>query len=96
MQSQGKQGGSWGKNICPPSPDPRKKPQNNIARGSPEVGKTWAKSRLRDRIDAVIAHEVAESQTGTHEGAEALAAKTTLAVSEGTRRILRAMAGRTR
>ena len=61
-----------------------------------EAGETWAKSRLRDRIDAVIAHEVAESQTGTHEGAEALAAVTELPVSEGTRRILRAMTGRKR
>ena len=47
-----------------------------------------AKSRLRDRIDAVIAHELAEGQTGTHEGAEALAADTDLAVAEGARRIL--------
>jgi hypothetical protein len=61
-----------------------------------EIGTTWAKSRLRDRIDAVIAHEVAEGQAGTHEGAEALAVETTLSVSEGTRRILRAMAGRGR
>ena len=61
-----------------------------------EVGKTWARSRLRDRIDAVLVHEVAESHAGTHEGAEALAAETKWAVSEGTRRILRDMAGRTR
>jgi hypothetical protein len=40
----------------------------------------------------VIAHKVAEGQAGTHEGAEALAAVTGLPVSEGTRRILRAMA----
>ena len=63
-------------------------------RYGPVVGKTWAKSRLRDRIDAVIAHELAESRTGTHEGAEALAAETALLVSEGTRRILRAMTRR--
>ena len=62
----------------------------------PEIGNTWAKSRLRDRIDAVIAHEVAESETGTHEGAEALAALTRLPVSEGARRILRAIARRSR
>ena len=59
-----------------------------------EVGKTWEKSRLRDRIDAVIAHELAEGQTGTHQGAEALAAETRLPVSEGARRILRAMTRR--
>jgi hypothetical protein len=46
--------------------------------------------------DAVIAHELAESQTGTHDGAEALAAERELSVSEGTRRILRAMVGRLR
>ncbi len=62
----------------------------------PEVGKIWAKSRLRDRIDAVIIHELAEAKAGTHEGALALAAETDLPVSEGTRRILRAMAGRER
>ena len=62
----------------------------------PEVGKIWARSRLRDRIDAVIAHEVAEAEVGTHAGAEALAAETELSVSEGTLRILKAMAGRTR
>jgi hypothetical protein len=61
-------------------------------RYGPEVGEVWAKSRLRDRIDAVIAHEEAESRTGSHAGAEALAAETRLPVSEGTRRILRAMA----
>lgn len=61
-----------------------------------EVRKAWAECRLRDRIDAVIAHEVAEAQTGSHEAAEALAAETELPVSERTRRILRAMAGRLR
>jgi hypothetical protein len=69
-------------------------PELLTERYGPVVGTTWAKSRLRDRIDAVIAHEIAESQTGTHEGAEARAAETELSVSEGTRRILRAMAGR--
>ncbi len=71
-------------------------PELLTERYGPEVGKIWAKSRLRDRIDAVIAHEVAESITGTHEGAEALAAETELPVSDGARRILRAMAGRGR
>jgi len=61
-----------------------------------KAGTAWAKSRLRDRIDAVIAHEVAESQAGTHEGAEALAALTDLPVSDGTRRILRVMTRRER
>jgi hypothetical protein len=61
-----------------------------------EMGTTWEKSRLRDRIDAVIVHEAAEGGTGTHESAETLAAKTELPVSEGTRRIRRAMAGNSR
>ena len=69
-------------------------PELLTERYGPDLGTTWAKSRLRDRIDAVIAHELAEAQTGTHEGAEALAADTDLAVSEGARRILMAMAGR--
>jgi hypothetical protein len=71
-------------------------PELLTERYGPEVGKIWATSRIRDRIDAVIAHEVAESITGTHEGAEALAAETKLPVSDGARRILRAMAGRGR
>jgi hypothetical protein len=71
-------------------------PELLTERYGPEVGKIWAKSRLRDRIDAVIAHEVAESIIGTHEGAEALAAETELPVSDGARPILRAMAGRGR
>jgi hypothetical protein len=69
-------------------------PELLAERYGPEVGTIWAKSRLRDRIDAVIAHEVAEAKTGTHEGAEALAAETDLPVSEETRRILRAIARR--
>jgi hypothetical protein len=71
-------------------------PELLTERYGPEVGKTWAKGRLRDRIDAVIAHELAESHAGTHERAEALAAVTDLPVSEGSRRILRSMTGRTR
>ncbi len=71
-------------------------PELLIERYGPEVGEIWAKSRLRDRIDAVIVHEVAEAKAGTHEGAETLAAETDMPVSEGTRRILRAMARRGR
>ena len=71
-------------------------PELLTERYGPAIGKIWAKSRLRDRIDAVLAHEVAEAETRSHEEAETLAAGTDLAVSEGTRRILRAMAGRIR
>ena len=49
----------------------------------PEAGEVWAKSRLRDRIDAIIAHEDAESLTGGHDLAEAMAPDTTLPITEG-------------
>ena len=51
----------------------------------------WKHARLRDRIDAVIAHEYEEDRTGTHEGALRAAPKTELPITEGARRILRAM-----
>jgi hypothetical protein len=53
----------------------------------------WARARLRDRIDAVIAHEYEESQVGTHKGAIVTAPRTTLPISPGARSILQAMAG---
>jgi hypothetical protein len=62
----------------------------------PEVGDVWANSRLRDRIDAIIAHEDAESLTGDHLLAEAMAPDTTLPITEGARHILRAISGKTR
>ena len=49
----------------------------------PEAGEVWAKSRLRDRIDTIIAHEDAESLTGDHDLAEAMAPDTTLPITEG-------------
>ena len=49
----------------------------------PEANAVWAKSRLRDRIDAVIAHEDAESLTGDHDFAEAMAPNTTLPITDG-------------
>ena len=55
-------------------------------------GRLWPKSRLRDRIDAVIAHEWAEDQTLDHAAALKAATRTELPVSDGARRILRAMA----
>ncbi len=56
-----------------------------------EAGQLWSKSRLRDRIDAIIIHEESEARAGTHEEALALAPLTTRPISEATRRILRAM-----
>ena len=56
-----------------------------------EAHEVWAKSRLRDRIDVIIAHEDAESLTGDHDHAEAMAPDTALAITEGARYILRAI-----
>jgi len=55
-------------------------------------GRIWPKSRLRDRIDSIIAHEWAEDQTLDHDEALKAAAKTELPVSDGAKWILRAMA----
>jgi hypothetical protein len=51
----------------------------------------WPKAHLRDRIDAIIAHEYEEDRLGTHELALKHGAKTKLPVSDEARRILRAM-----
>lgn len=52
----------------------------------------WPKARLRDRIDAIVAHEWEESRTADHIAALKASSKTELAVTDGARRILRAMA----
>ena len=55
-------------------------------------GRLWAKARLRDRIDASIAHELEESRYGSHVAALKAAARTKLPITDGARRICRAMA----
>jgi hypothetical protein len=55
-------------------------------------GRLWPKARLRERIDAIIAHEWAESKLVRHEAALKAAARTELPISDGARRICRAMA----
>jgi hypothetical protein len=55
-------------------------------------GRIWPKARLRDRIDATIAHELAESESYTHQAALKEAAHTKLPISVGARRICKAMA----
>jgi hypothetical protein len=50
----------------------------------------YAKARLRDHIDSIIAHEYEESRLGTHESALKAAASTKLPITDGARRILRA------
>ena len=49
----------------------------------PAAGQVWAKSSLRDRIDAIIAHEDVESLSGDHDLAEAMAPDTTLPITDG-------------
>ncbi len=55
-------------------------------------GRLWPRARLRDRIDAIIAHEYEELRHGTHADALEAAARTELPISDGARRITRAMA----
>jgi hypothetical protein len=55
-------------------------------------GRIWPNLRLKDRIDAIIAHEWAEDKTLDHDDALKAAAKTELPVSESAKRILKAMA----
>jgi hypothetical protein len=69
-------------------------PQLDAEEIGPRASAIWARARLRDRIDAVIAHEYEESRAGTHEGAEMRAADTALPISDTARRILRARADR--
>ena len=56
-------------------------------------GRIWPKMRLKDRIDATIAHEYEELRAGgKHAGALRAAAKTELPVSDEARRLNRARA----
>jgi hypothetical protein len=55
-------------------------------------GRLWPKARLKDRIDAIIAHELAESEQSTHEAALKAAARTRLPITHEARRICKAMA----
>ena len=61
-----------------------------LLKGKPGA-RVYARARLRDRIDAIIAHEFEEDRLGSHDAALKYGAKTALPVSEGARRILRAM-----
>jgi hypothetical protein len=56
-------------------------------------GRIWPKLRLRDRLDATIAHEYEELRSGgNHERALKQAAKTELPISDMARRLNRARA----
>jgi hypothetical protein len=70
-------------------------------RFSPKTSDVWEKGRLRDRIDAVIVHEDIECLKvgeglgfdAAHAAAVAEAPLTSRPITEGARRILRAMVG---
>lgn len=57
------------------------------------VARTWSRARLRDRMDAVIAHEYEEAVGGTHDVALRNAPNTRLNISSEARQLLREMAG---
>jgi len=71
-------------------------PELLVPHPSPTVSSIWGKARLRDRCDAVIAHEYHEGQGVSHSEAERRAADTEPRITDGARRILRAMAERER
>ena len=58
----------------------------------PRVSSSWAKSRLRDRLDAIIAHEHTEAASGGHLDAIRDSADTRLPIREAARRLLRIIA----
>lgn len=58
----------------------------------PAVSSRWAQSRLRDRLDAIIAHEHTEAVLGDHQRAVDRAAETQLPIREEARRLLRVIA----
>jgi hypothetical protein len=56
-------------------------------------GRIWPKMRLKDRIDAIVAHEYEELRAGgKHADALKAAAKTVLPISDEARRLNRARA----
>jgi hypothetical protein len=61
-----------------------------LLKGKPGA-RVFAAATLRDRIDAIIAHEYEEDRLGSHEASLTQAMKTELLVTDGARRILRAM-----
>jgi hypothetical protein len=56
-----------------------------------KTGELFERSRLRDRMDAIIAHEFEEQRHGSHSGALNAAPKTALPISHRAREICRAM-----
>ena len=60
-------------------------PGLNAEAMGPEASALWAKARLRDRVDSVIATSTKERLTGNHDDAERRAAETKLPISEPAR-----------
>ncbi|HEY2157972.1 MAG TPA: hypothetical protein VGH33_20255, partial [Isosphaeraceae bacterium] len=56
-----------------------------------ETGRLWRRTKLRPRIEAIIAHELAEHECRDHELALIAGAETTLPVSHAARELLRQM-----
>ena len=56
-----------------------------------EVAKLWQQMRLKPRMEAIIAHELAEAESGSHAEALKAAANTRLPVSHEARVLLQAM-----
>ncbi len=56
-----------------------------------KAGKLWAKSRLRDRIDAIIVHELTEADHDSHEAALRAAPQSEMPITRRAREILLAM-----
>jgi hypothetical protein len=56
-----------------------------------ETRSVWRRTRLRPRVEAIIAHEKAEHEYGDHELALIAGAETDLPVSHAARQLLRSM-----
>lgn len=56
-----------------------------------EVAKIWRKLRLKPRMEAITAHELAEAESGSHVEALTAGANTRLPVRHAARELLRAM-----
>jgi len=61
-----------------------------------EAAKVWAKSGLKSRMQAIIAHELAEHETGSHEAALQSAPQTRLPIDEGATRREQTVSARSR
>ena len=56
-----------------------------------DAANLWARSKLSDRTDAIIIHEMTEAEPGSHAEALKLAPRTKKPINDRTRKILQAM-----